>query len=317
MPCAAARSAFRGSAGRLSSRVPGRTLHGVISAGRDAPRPGGAAGGGSPRWDPRFFEKSELFWPIRAFAQAFAGFSAWPSVDDYNRALGAVTPVRFQEAPPKPRRRRQRGPVDPSALYDARIHLEGWVPTRPRNWHDFLNMLVWAAFPRAKAELHARQHRAIAARLDAGARSLPATRTRELDGLALLDEGGLVLLHEARSLHEMRSLHEARSAPAWDPCCAEAVREAVRRGDAAVLIFGHALHESLVQEALSRDPQGLTIHAMVQPIACPEPLPSDPAARVALADERLRDALRTPGSFTHPERFGRLPVDERVLCGAR
>lgn len=232
----------------------------------------------------------------------FAGFAAWPTVEEYNRGLGPGFPVRFAEQAPRLRRRRRRGPVDRTALYDARIHVEGCVPTRPNNWHDFLNMLVWSAFPRAKAELHARQHRAIVARLDPGAKALPRTRTRELDGLALLDEGGLLLLYDARS------------APLFDDASglvdrAEEVQGAVRRGEAAVLIFGHALYESLLQP-------GPLVYAMVHPIPCAGPIPATPAERVALADVRLRDALRSLGTFTTPERSGRLPLDERVLCGA-
>ncbi|AUX45684.1 hypothetical protein SOCE26_071800 [Sorangium cellulosum] len=275
----------------------------MSAAGRAAPRPSGAPGRRDLPWEPGFPEKSALFWPIRRNAAAFAAFAAWPSVDDYNRALGEGVPVRFVEQAPRPRRRRQRGPVDPSALYDARIHVEGCVPTRPRNWHDFLNMLVWAAFPRAKAELHARQHRAVAARLDPGAEALPPARTRELDGLALLDEGGLLLLHDARCAPLPGDPSDLRRS-------ADEVQDAVRRRDAAALIFGHALYESLLQQG------GPPIFALAQPLPCDGPLPAAPDALLALADARLCDALRSPGDFAHPERLGRLPLDERVLGGA-
>ncbi|MGK4003028.1 DUF3025 domain-containing protein [Sorangium sp. So ce1036] len=274
----------------------------MSAAGRAAPRPPGAPSRRSLSWEPLFYEKSGLFWPIRPRAEAFATFAAWPSVEDYNRALGPGFPVRFAEQAPTPRRRRRRGPVDPAALYDARIHVEGRVPTRPSNWHDFLNMLVWSAFPRAKAELHARQHRSIAARLDPGAEVLPPSRTRELDGLALLDEGGLLLLHDAR-----RAAPLDDASGLWDR--AEEVRGAVRRGEAAALVFGHALYESLLSP-------GPAVYALVQPIPCAGPIPAASAERVALADARLRDALRAPGTFAAPERSGRLPLDERVLCGA-
>ncbi|WP_437827625.1 DUF3025 domain-containing protein [Sorangium sp. So ce1153] len=280
----------------------------MSASGPAAPRQGGARASGASGpvpWDPLFHEKSRLYWPIRPRAEAFARSAGWPPVEDYNRALGEGFPVRFAEQAPRPRRRRRRGPLDPAALYDARIHVEGRVPTRPSNWHDFLNMLVWAAFPRAKAELHARQHRAIAARLDPGAASLPPARTRELDGLALLDEGGLLLLYD-----EHAHAHARRAPLPGDASdlrrCADEVREAVQRGEAAALVFGHALYESLLQ-------RGPTVHAMVQPLPCEGPLPAAPDALVSLADARLCDALRAPGSFTEPERSARLPLDERVL----
>ncbi|WP_437996299.1 DUF3025 domain-containing protein [Sorangium sp. So ce185] len=268
--------------------------------GRAAPQQGGAPGPSPVPWEPLFYEKSRLYWPIRPWAEAFSGCVDWPPVEGYGRALGEGFPVRFVEQPPRPRRRGRRGPLDPSSLYDARIHVEGRVPTRPRNWHDFLNMLVWAAFPRAKAELHARQHRAIAARLDPSAEALPPARTRELDGLALLDEGGLLLLHDARRAPLLEDAADLGR-------CADEARGAVRRGEAAALVFGHALYESLLRP-------GPTVHALVHLIPCGGPLPAAPGALVSLADAGLCDALRSPGSFAHPERSARLPVDERVLC---
>jgi hypothetical protein len=125
------------------------------------------------------------------------------------RVFAGDPPVRFVQAPPAPRRRARA--LDPHALYDARITLERVVPTRERSWHDFMNALVWGTFPRAKRALHARQHRAIAARIAPGARTLPPTRTRELDALALLDEGGVIVLGD----------------------------------DSEMLVFGHAIYESL------------------------------------------------------------------------
>ncbi|MBL8391935.1 MAG: DUF3025 domain-containing protein, partial [Candidatus Accumulibacter sp.] len=35
--------------------------------------------------------------------------------------------------------------------YETRIWLTGEVATRPDNWHDFFNALVWFAFPNTKA----------------------------------------------------------------------------------------------------------------------------------------------------------------------
>ncbi|HEY4016519.1 MAG TPA: DUF3025 domain-containing protein [Polyangiaceae bacterium] len=157
----------------------------------------------------RALEHEPLFFPVAAAGRALASFDDFPPVD----ALGCVFPgapaVRFVPATP---RRRRRAEVDARALYDARIALDGEVPTRERSLHDLMNALVWATFPRAKRALHARQHRAIVERLAPGTRRLPPTRTPELDALALLDEGGVVLTD--------------RSTPP--------------------VVFGHAIYESLL-----------------------------------------------------------------------
>lgn len=151
-------------------------------------------------WDARFFERSALFEPVAPVAKLFAECTDWPEPDALDRALGARAGVRFVVAERRPRR--QRGPVTLEGLYDSRI-ARGEVPTRPKNWHDFLNALVWATFPLAKAALHARQHRAVRAWAFAESdvvRTLPNARTRELDALALVDEGGILLANGARAV---------------------------------------------------------------------------------------------------------------------
>ena len=145
----------------------------------------------STPFEARFVERHPDFAPIRRAASAFFSCTDWPAVADYGQAFAGEPPVSFLETPPKPRRARARTALDRSALYDARI-VAGVVPTRPRCWHDFSNALVWATFPRAKQSLHARQHRAIEAWIPAGATRLPGARSREMDALALLDEGGVV-----------------------------------------------------------------------------------------------------------------------------
>jgi hypothetical protein len=160
-------------------------------------------------FDPSFLTRHPLFWPLVRPARALGGYTEFPPIEALVRVFDGDAPVRFVRAPP---RRRRRAPLDARALYDARITLDREVPTRSRCWHDMMNALVWGAFPLSKQALHARQYRAVAERLSPGARRLPPARTPELDALALLDEGGVVLLPPA---------------------------------DDAV-VFGHAIYESLV-----------------------------------------------------------------------
>ena len=151
------------------------------------------------------------------------------------------------------RRRREKPPVDPESMYDASI-VRGVVPTRARCWHDYLNALVWVTFPRAKAALHARQYAMIRAWATPGAPSLPNARTREQDAVALIDEGGVVVLSAA--------------------------------GREVAIPFGHALFEGLVYETPS-------MIARAVPIAV-ESIPDDIGARIALADEALARRLAEP-----------------------
>ncbi len=181
-------------------------------------------------WDPRFYQRSPLFWPIAPAAERLARFEGWPSPEDLTRLFEGEPPVRFVAAPPRPR----RGLLPADARYDARIALERTVSTRAASWHDLLNALVWTSFPRAKAALHARQHRMIAARLGEDLR-LPGARTKEQDAVAMLDEGGVVLLCAEGRRAELARASKTRAGSevaAW-----------VEQGEASAVTFGHAIYE--------------------------------------------------------------------------
>ncbi|WP_394850245.1 DUF3025 domain-containing protein [Pendulispora brunnea] len=214
---------------------------------------------------PRFYERDPLFWPIAQAASAFRDEPDWPAVETYVRAFGETPPpITFEVQIPKKTRRKRReargdnDTVDVQALYDGKITLTKRVPTRPRQWHDFLNALVWAAFPAAKAALHARQYAAISARIPTEATRLPNARTRELDALALIDEGGVIAPHGGRPF-----------------------------------IFGHALYEGLVLEGRAMIARALVLPpsdapldeaiaaALRDPSLVPEMLPRMPLSELS------------------------------------
>lgn len=168
-------------------------------------------------FDRHLLTRDALFWPLERAARALDGYDDFPPVEALVNVFDADPPVRFVAAPP---RRRRTAPIDPQALYDARITLDRAVPTRACCWHDLMNALVWGTFPAAKRALHARQYRAVAERVAPGSHGLPAHRTSELDALALLDEGGVVVC--------------SRDGPATGPS-----------GPADAVVFGHAIYESL------------------------------------------------------------------------
>ena len=113
--------------------------------------------------------------------------------------------------------------------YEQRI-AAGRIATRPENWHDFFNALVWSRYPAIKQALNARQCAAIA---QVGTRQRNAAQ----QALTQFDESGLVVrvrdatLLAAWDAHDWRALFVDQAA-AW------------RRGDIAVAAsFGHALLE--------------------------------------------------------------------------
>lgn len=144
----------------------------------------------------------------------------WPDMD----TLNAAAPV-----PGK-----QFAAQDDALLADG-LHYEqriarGRIATRPANWHDLFNALVWARYPAIKRALNARQCAAIA---QMGLRQRNAAQ----QALTQFDESGLVLRVRDASLLAAWDAHDWRAlfvdqAGAW------------RRGDIAIAAgFGHALLE--------------------------------------------------------------------------
>jgi hypothetical protein len=138
------------------------------------------------RWDPSLFERHSLFAPLLPFASRFAACAEFPCVATIDRELSASAGVNFVAQPPLTRKERRM-----AIPYDQAI-LAGTVPTREGSWHDFLNALVWAAFPKAKLAVHALQSRLIE---QASAAGIVGRRTPAHDAVAVLDEGGVLLLH--------------------------------------------------------------------------------------------------------------------------
>ena len=224
-------------------------------------------------FDPGFLSRSPLLWPLARAAKALARFDDFPPIEALVDVFECEPGVRFVPAAP---RRRRGAAVDTRLLYDARIAIDREVPTRQRCWHDFMNALVWGTFPSAKSALHARQHRAITERLAHDARKLPPARTRELDALALLDEGGVVVL----------SLDPPRKAGSVD---------------GATIVFGHAICESLVLGVAPAVVAGIGITVEDRPRTADDLVRLVDRAMAAIIDDDTR--LRTPRDLK------RLPID--------
>ncbi len=248
-------------------------------------------------WEPRFFEARPHFAPIAEAAARFARFEVFPTADDCTRAVPELG-VRFVAALPVPARRRRTEPIDAGALYDGQIVLSGVVPTRSGSWHDFFNVLVWASFPRAKEALHRRQYEAHAARVTSPVLRLPGARTREQDALAMVDEGGLLLL--------VAEGHEAAVDEAITTASLESLVALVQARRAAALVFGHALYEHLVSSDADVRACSVVLHAH-------GPLPEARADVVALADARLVERLANKDEFLTPSRAPAVPLADALF----
>jgi hypothetical protein len=221
----------------------------------------------------------------------------WPTLEAYSafveqqRATRAaeLPAVRFAPPIPRLRRARARPPLDPRQLYDGRIALEREVPCVSSSYHDLLNVLAWAAFPRAKHALHARQFRALAARLSPDLTQLPNRRTREQDALSLFDEGGSVLVTTPELARRLRAGAEGTHRLSGDPA-------------GRIVVFGHALMEHVSFE-------GSRVRSAAL-VTCSElPLPEG-LELLDQVDRALAQRLADERHFTSPDDFDRaLSID--------
>ncbi len=116
--------------------------------------------------------------------------------------------------------------------YETRI-AAGCLATRPDNWHDLFNALIWLRWPTIKQALNARQVAEIA---DIG----PKRRSRAQCALTHFDEAGLVVLVRDAGLLALWDAHDWHGL-FWRE------RAAWQDGRIAVSVFGHALLEHALE----------------------------------------------------------------------
>lgn len=169
--------------------------------------------------------------------------------------------------------------------YECRIWESGEVETRPDNWHDFFNALVWFAFPLTKIAVSARHVRAMT--------PTGAARGAVRDALTHFDECGIVVLSRRPELLDLLR------AFAWKELFSRRRAEVVR--DMRFVVFGHATYEQLL-----RPYRGLTAKAILYAVDDAW-LDLPPAARQAALDQRLADDLGN-GRYARPGDLQPLPL---------
>src|SRR3990167_9931502 len=110
-------------------------------------------------WDPHFHSRrTHQFFPIMPYGEPFLNFNRWPTVADLNEfkpknvCSWIGNPIHFVS-----QKKTRRTKKNLYSLYEPRIFLSSEVSTRPENWHDFFNALIWYTFPKSKAALNMRQ----------------------------------------------------------------------------------------------------------------------------------------------------------------
>ena len=170
-------------------------------------------------------------------------------------------------------------------IYECRIWESGEVETRPDNWHDFFNALVWLSFPLTK--------RAVSA-AHVGAMQAPGEiRGKTRDALTHFDECGIVVLSSQPELLELLRSFQ------WKQLFVDRRPEVIRC--MRFVIFGHATYEQLL-----RPFRGLTAKAVLYEVSAAW-LDMDGAAQVGAVDALLSTDL-AGGRYIRPGDFQPLPL---------
>jgi len=224
--------------------------------------------------DPRVFD-----------APVFAGFERWrdwltsadwPDVATIDAALRGIDPdqrstsLQFVEQTP--------ALLADGLHYEQRIARDGRIATRPRNWHDLFNALVWLRFPAIKRALNARQ---VADIERIGSRQ----RSRAQCALTHFDEAGVVLL-----------LRDRVRVAAWDRHDWPAMFAGLESDDFAIAVIGHALLEHALQPERLLCGKALVLHAAA------------PTAQLGSALSLIADGIAAGRLLGDPQQLRPLPL---------
>jgi hypothetical protein len=170
-------------------------------------------------------------------------------------------------------------------VYECRIWESGEVETRPDNWHDWFNALVWLSFPKTKLAVSARHVRAM---MPEG-----AARGSERDALTHFDECGVVVLSSDPALLDLLRAFQ------WKTLFIERRAEVERC--MRFVVFGHATYEALLKPF-----RGLTAKAVLHEVDAA--WLQMPVAAQLLAVDALLAADLSSGRYTRPRDFQPLPL---------
>jgi hypothetical protein len=211
----------------------------------------------------------------------------WPDCADLTLlAAGLVNsrgkPLRFV-APRDPAQRDR-------THYELHIAATGEVETRPANWHDLFNALVWIMFPRAKAAINA-QHAAI---LEERGAEEARHRSPERDALTLFDEGGVIVASSSPELLRLVVDFEWKQL-FW-----------TRRDEVAAkmrfIAFGHALFEQALAPYI-----GMVAKTVFVPVG-DFFFMLEPASQREEADQMLAAHFAARPRFASPKSMAPMPV---------
>lgn len=169
--------------------------------------------------------------------------------------------------------------------YEHRIYTTGKVSTRPDNWHDLFNALVWLRFPRIKATMNSLHYHAL---------SHPSAGRRGplRDALTLFDECGVIVFsHRSETLHALAKRR-------WS----DVFRSSTFHDEVQIAICGHAMLEKYLSPYKSMTAKALLLQVDSNVMALPR------EERLVFLDRVLAEQLQAGNMLTRPACLAPLPL---------
>ena len=241
-------------------------------------------------WNPAALLQSPLFFPLHPVLASLDA-AELPTLHDFNVLLAECQPaISVQQGHNLCFVPQEAGRAGFEAQYEPRCYLSGEVQTRPDNWHDLFNALVWLTFPNAKAAINARHYQALTHVAD----STDSQRGRVRDMATLLDESGVIVVCASLELAELLRTFQWKEL-FWQQ------REQVRAA-MGFYIFGHGLYEKALQPYVGMTGQGLVLQVSADFFSWTL------AAQLSNLDERVAEYLNNPGHCLTPRELHPVPL---------
>jgi DUF3025 family protein len=165
------------------------------------------------------------------FLLALDAYTSWPTPEQYDELAASVPCATHVQLPRfvsenHATLRRVGG-------YEQHVAQLRAVPTRPKHWHDFFNMAVWAHFPKLRWALNS-----LHSDPDLGPKDPRNGRAPAQNLAATFDEAGMLVLSTSREiLEELRALRFKRAF--WE-------RRDELLSTTRFFVVGHGMLESLL-----------------------------------------------------------------------
>ena len=165
--------------------------------------------------------------------------------------------------------------------YERRIYNSGQISTRPNNWHDLFNALVWAKYPAIKVAMNS-------CHFHAWSEQKSGRRGKLRDALTLFDECGVIVYSANKKI--LRALSERR----WK----ETFLDERFRLDLQLSVCGHAILEKYLSPYKSMTAKALLLHVTEDFMLLPKTVALrsiDVFVAKQLLDEKLLDSPASLG----------------------